>query len=136
MPAEDYIERILIDEYRVINRHAPYRRRSLKELLSMEIPEVVLRDGTRHMVRREELRFLASILEEKDYPRLMIPIVLEVNPKYGAGAVVIRDPLAARVIAQILGLKEHSVPLIIYRPQLSIVREKLRTTTTILFMPG
>ena len=136
MWSDDYIERILAEEYRVINKHAPYRRRSLRELLSMEIPEIVLRDGTRHMVKKEELRFLASILEENDHRRLMIPIILEVNPKYGGGAVVVRDPLAARVVAHILGLKEYTVPLVIYRPQLSVVREKLRTTTTVLFMPG
>ncbi len=136
MYSEDYLEKMLAEEYRVINRHAPYVRKSLRALLRERVPIIILRDGTRHMVRREELRLLASMLEEDKWDSLMIPIILEVNPRYGEGAVVVRDPVASLVIARLLGIKEYSVPLILFRPQLIELREKLRTTTTVLFMPG
>ncbi len=130
-----YLLRALEHELRIINKHLPYRRVSLEKLLSMDIPYIVLRDGTRHLIRREELLLLKEIAGD-DASRLRIPIILEVNPSFGEGAVVVRDPIAARVVAKILGIEKHSTPLILYRPQLFEIRRVLRTTTTIMYIVG
>jgi len=101
----------------------------------MDIPYIVLRDGTVHLIDKEELLYLSKLLGEEAC-KLKIPIIIETAPSIGEGAYIVRDHLAKKVIATILGIDYIlDKPLVIYRPQLYIIREKLRTTTTILFNP-
>ncbi len=136
MVYEETILKALENELRIINKHLPYRRLSLKKLLSMEIPYIVLRDGTRHLFRRKELLMLKELVDSSELDKLLIPIIIEINPSYGEGSAIIRDPLAAKVVSKILDIEYRGSPLILYRPQLFELRSVLRTTTTIMFIPG
>ena len=130
---EDIFNRLISIELRLINKHLPYRRIGLCDLLKMDIPYIVLRDGTIHLIDKEELLYLSRLLGDKAC-MLKIPIIIETAPSIGEGVYIIREHLAKKVIARILEIDHpEEKPLIIYRPQLYIVREKLRTTTTILF---
>ncbi len=133
---EDYLEKALRDELRIINRHLPYRRPSLRELMSMDIPYIVLRDGTTHLIEREELELLYRYAGDEAADKLRIPVIIEINPGYGEGAAVIRDHVAAAIISKILGIEYSGGELIIYMPHITMLRRLLRTTTTIIFMPG
>jgi uncharacterized protein (UPF0216 family) len=137
--SKDELDRIietLSIELRLINKHLPYRRIGLCELLKMEIPYLVLRDGTIHLIDREELLLLKDLLGD-DACKLRIPIIIETAPSLGEGTFIVRDPIAIKALSRLL---EINIPqgekLIIYRPQLYVIREKLPTTTTILFRPS
>ncbi|MCD6195578.1 MAG: DUF61 family protein [Staphylothermus sp.] len=130
---KDLFNKLISVELRLINKHLPYKRVSLCDLLKMDIPYIVLRDGTVHLIDKEELLYLSKLLGEEAC-KLKIPIIIETAPSIGEGAYIVRDHLAKKVIATILGIDYIlDKPLVIYRPQLYIIREKLRTTTTILF---
>ncbi len=131
----NYIEKALRDELRIINKHLPYTRPTLQQLLTMDLPHIVLRDGTIHLIEEKELELLSKLVSPEEAGRLRIPIIIEVNPSFGEGAAVIRDPLAAKVVAKILGLDYRDGLLVIYMPHITELRSKLRTTTTIIFMP-
>jgi len=129
-------EELLREELlRLANVHLPYARKSLKELLSEKYPHVVCRDGTIHMFRRRELEFLKTILTEDEWDKVLLPIIIELNPSYGEGAAVVRGEMEVKVVAKVLGLdiKEGVKEIIIYRPQIGVLREKLRTVTQIAF---
>ncbi len=133
--SDDLILRALKDELRIINKHIPYRRISLCELIDMSPPYIILRDGTTHLIDRRELQLLADVLEDKACS-LKIPIIIEASPSLGEGVYKIRDPIAALAVAKILGLDYNGKgELIFYRPQLYELRTRLRTTTTIIFTP-
>lgn len=129
-------EELLKEELlRLANIHLPYSRKSLKQLLSEKYPHVVCKDGTVHMFRRKELEYLKSLLTEDEQERIMLPIIIELNPSYGEGAAVIKGKVEVKAVAKILDLdiKENTKELIIYRPQIAVLREKLRTVTQIAF---
>ncbi len=132
---DSFMERLSI-ELRLINKHLPYQRVSLCELLEMDTPYIVLRDGTIHLIDPKELQLLKELLDSEAC-RLRIPIIIETAPSLGEGVFIVRDPIAIKAIAKLLdiGFKENE-KLIIYRPQLYVVREKLPTTTTIFFRPA
>ncbi len=127
---EDYLRR----ELRLVNLHLPYRKRSLEELLKEEFPHVILRDGSTHYFKRKELELLASLLPREKWSELYLPILLEVSPEYGEGAVVVKGRIESMVVSKLLELEWSNEPeLIIYRPQVSILRRKLPTTTQYVF---
>ena len=133
---ENYIERALKEELKIINKHLPYRRTTLKELMKMDIPYVVLRDGTTHLIEKRELELLYRYTGDELASKLIIPIIIEVNPSFGEGAAIIRDQIAAKVLSLILNKEYKEGPLIIYMPHLSELRRILRTTTTVIFIPS
>ena len=127
---EDYLQR----ELRLVNLHLPYRKRSLEELLKEEFPHVRLRDGSTHYFKRRELELLASLLPREMWGKLYLPILLEVSPEYGEGAIVVKGKIESMVVSKILELEwSNESELIIYRPQVSILRRKLPTTTQYVF---
>jgi len=101
---DELILRVLRDELRLINKHLPYRRANLCDLLKMSPPYIVLRDGTTHLIDKRELELLAKTLGEKAC-KLQIPIIIESSPSLGEGVYRIRDPVAALAVAKILGLE-------------------------------
>ncbi len=132
---EDLVTRVLTRELRIINRHLPYKRVSLCDLEKMDIPYIVLRDGTAHLIDPRELEYLSNLLG-RDKCKLLLPIIIEARQSLGEGTYIVRDRVAKRVIARILGVEyEEEKPLIIYRPHLYKIREILPTTTTIIFSP-
>lgn len=132
---DDLILRALKDELRIINKHIPYKRVSLCDLIDMSPPYIILRDGTTHLIDKRELQLLADILDDKACS-LKIPIIIESSPSLGEGVYRIRDPIAALAVAKILGMDYNGKgELIFYRPQLYELRTRLRTTTTIIFTP-
>jgi len=128
-------ERLIRLELAKLNIHLPERRVSLKEALSSSKPCVVARDGSTHLFKREELGFLAKLLPEAEHGRLQLPILIAIDPKLGRGAARISGEAEAKVAAAILGKKAEG-ELLIYRPEVALLRRKLPTTTQYLFVPG
>jgi len=130
------VDRILKFELNKLNVHLPKRRISLKEALESTRPQVATRDGSVHRFKREELDFLAGLVPEIDRGRLQLPILIALDPKFGRGAARITGEAEVIAISQILGKKSTGGELLIYRPDVAIIRRKLPTTTQYLFMPG
>jgi len=132
---EDLLERALREELVLVNKHIPYRRHTLCELLSMEIPYYVSRDGGIYLIDPRELALLKELAGD-DSCNLYLPIIIEYTPSLGESAYVIKEPAACRVIAKLLGLNYSGGSLVIYRSQVNALRLKLRTTTSIVFIPS
>jgi uncharacterized protein (UPF0216 family) len=130
------VDRILKFELNKLNVHLPKRRISLKEALESTRPQVATRDGSVHRFKREELDFLAGVVPEVDWGRLQLPILIALDPKFGRGAARITGAAEVMAISQILGKKSTGEELLIYRPDVAIIRRKLPTTTQYIFMPG
>lgn len=116
-----------------LNVHLPERRVSLKEALSSPRPQVRARDGSTHAFKREELELLSKLLPEADWDRLQLPILIALEPKLGRGAARVSGEAEAKVAGKILG-KEAVGELLIYRPEVAVLRRKLPTTTQYLFV--
>jgi len=132
---KDLVSRVLREELVLVNKHIPYKRYSLCDLLAMSIPHYVSRDGNTYLVDPRELDLLKQIAGE-DACKLYIPIIIEYKPSLGEGTYVIRDPVASRIISKFLDVEYSGSELIIYRSQLNSIRNRLRTTTTIVFTPS
>ncbi len=128
-------EEILQREIFRINVHLPRKRVPLSELLETEDPKIALRDGSEHHFRREELRYLASLVGE-DVHNLKLPIILEIST-LNRGYFRVRGKVEVRVIDEILGeydpLNERGEALY-PRYLLPRIRRLLPTTTTYAFI--
>lgn len=130
--AEDLLNR----EIMRVNIHLPRQRISLEEALKSEEGYVVLRDGSRHYFRSSELKYLSDILEEEEWERLKLPIILEIST-VDRGYFRVRGRVEVKVIDILLGqfdpLEEKSegrYP----RYLLPKIRRALPTTTTYAFI--
>ena len=130
------VDRVLKFELSRLNVHLPERRISLKEALMSAKPQVAARDGSIHAFKREELDLLAKMVPEAEWERLYLPILIALDPKLGRGAARITGGAEVKAISQILEKKGADDELLIYRPEVAIVRRKLPTTTQYLFVPG
>lgn len=127
-------DRLIKLELSKLNMHLPQRRLSLKEALLSSKPQVVTRDGGVHKFKREELEFLAGLLPEADRDKLQLPILIALEPKLGRGTARISGEAEVKVVSRVLE-KEFAVgELLIYRPEVAILRRKLPTTTQYLFL--
>jgi len=104
----------------------------LTSTVTLRLIGSVLQDGSFHYFKRSELELLAQLLPTSKWDRLRLPILIEITPEYGEGAAVIKDDVEAEVVAKLLGV-DLRVPLIIYRPQISILRRRLPTATQYVF---
>ena len=126
-------DRLVKFELAKLNAHLPEKRISLREALSFSKPEVKVCDGGVHTFKREELEFLTKLLPEVDWDRLQLPILIALEPRLGRGAAKISGEAEAAVAGKILG-KKAAGELLIYRPEVAILRRKLPTTTQYLFI--
>ncbi len=129
----DELEKYLSHELRVVNRSLPRTRKSLKTLLEERYPHVPTRDGGAHMFRRKELLTAAEILGD-EAEELLLPIVLEFQVSAERTYAVVRDPVAAKLIARILGLPEET-PIFVYPVQLRELRRRIGSLITYAFLP-
>ena len=129
-------EEILQREVAGINLHLPKRRISLADLLNMEDPHVVLRDGSHHHFRKSVLKYILSILDETEAKSLRLPIILEIST-VNRGHFRVRGWIEVKVIDKILGkfdpLNERFEALY-PRYLLPRVRRALPTATTYAFI--
>lgn len=118
-----------------LNMHLPKSRISLTEALRSEKPFVVTRSGKVHSFNRKELEELARLVDEKEAERLMLPILIEINPSLGRGTARISGTLESKVVGSILR-REPANELLIYRPEIAELRRRFPTTTCYIFVSG
>ncbi|UCD54426.1 MAG: DUF61 family protein [Dehalococcoidia bacterium] len=137
LPYDRILQECLKSELRVINAHLPSKQKPLSALLSEEYPHVLCRDGSTHLFKRKELKYLAGLLDAEEQGELLLPILIGVVA--GVGEIVILCPgvVEEKVISKILDMPvtRGQKGIVIYKPQLAILRKLLRTTTQYLFPP-
>jgi len=133
---ERFIKAYLSSELRLVNSGLPRSRKSLSELLDEAQPQIPCTDGSQQMVKRSELEYLSSLLDAPDRESLMLPILIEMTGDQSGAIVLCPGGAEQRVVSSVLGMHlEYERPgqLRIYKPQLALLRRKLKTTTQYMF---
>ena len=137
LPYQRMLQECLRGELRVLNAHLPCEQKMLSDLLGEEYPNVVCNDGSTHLFKRKELEYLASMIDIDEQEALLLPILIEVNPGQGEMAIMCRGEVEEKVISKILDMPvtPKQGRIMIYKPQLALIRKPLKTTTQYLFSP-
>ncbi len=137
LPYQRMLQECLTGELRVLNAHLPCAQKPLSDLLGEEYPNVVCNDGNTHLFKRKELEYLASMLNTDEQEALLLPMLIEVNPGQGEMAIICRGGMEEKVISKILDMPvtPKQKRIMIYKPQLALIRKPLKTTTQYLFSP-
>jgi uncharacterized protein (UPF0216 family) len=135
--SDDWISRYLRDEFKTFNAQLPRKRKVLTELLKEDHPHVICHDGSAHFFRRKELEYLSKLLDQEEVHSLWLPILLEVSLDQEGITIRSKEGIEAKIFSKILCMPvAHTEDLItIFRPQLSVVRKVLKTTTQYVFVP-
>ena len=137
LPYQRMLQECLRGELRVLNAHLPCEQKLLSDLLGEETASVVCNDGSTHLFKRKELEYLASMIDTDEQEALLLPMLIEVNPGQDEMAIMCRGEVEGKVISKILNMpatvKQNRI--IIYKPQLALLRKSLKTTTQYLFAP-
>jgi uncharacterized protein (UPF0216 family) len=113
-----------------MNRSLPQRRRSLKELIKEERSVVVGRNGSIHSIDRAELERIAALVPEYEWNRLLLPIIIELTPDFGASAARIRGEVECSLVIKLLELKKSADKFIVlYMHEIKGLRRMLPTAT-------
>jgi len=137
LPYERMLQECLKSELRVVNAHLPGKQKPLSDLLGEEYPHILCRDGSTHLFRRKELKYLAGLLDADEQKKLFLPMLIEMSATEGEMAIICLGTMEEKVISRVLDMpvtcKQKKV--IIYKPQFAVIRKLLRTTTQYLFLP-
>jgi len=137
LPYERLLQECLKGEFRVVNAHLPGKQKTLSDLLAEEYPHVLCRDGSTHLFKRKELKYLTSLISADEQKALLLPMLLEVGAGQGEVTVICLGEVEEKVIAKVLDMPitPRQRKIVLYRPQLALIRKLLRTSTQYLFSP-
>lgn len=132
---EKMLQECLRNELRVVNAGLPCRQERLSDLLSSEYPHSVCNDGSTHFFKKRELEYLASVLDVAEQEALLLPILIQVGANQAETSIICEGRVEEKVISRALDMPltcEHG-KIRIYKPQLALLRSKLKTTTAYVF---
>ncbi len=136
-PYEKMLQECLKGELRIVNAGLPQSQERLSNLLNEKYPHAVCNDGSTHFFKRRELEYLASMISTDEQKALALPMVIELGANPDEAAVVCGGKVEEKVISKALNMpvtcQERRIR--IYKPQLALLRRKLKTTTVYVFSP-
>lgn len=137
LPYERMLQECLKSELKVVNAHLPSKQKLLSDLLDEEYPHILCRDGSTHLFRRKELRYLAGLLDADEQKKLLLPMLIEVGAGGGEMAVICPGAVEEKAVSKVLDMPvtRRQDRVVIYKPQLAVLRKLLRTTTQYIFTP-
>ena len=134
-PYEKMLQNCLRGELRIVNTGLPQSQKRLSNLLEEKYPSVICNDGSSHFFKRSELEYLASLLDTDEQKALSLPMLIELGGKQAEAAVICLGKMEEKVTSRALEMpvtcRERRIR--IYRPQLALLRKKLKTTTVYVF---
>lgn len=134
MEDRDRDHRLFARQLELLNRHLAVSKRDLESLRREERPRLALRDGSTHLIKREELERLRELVPEELRSQLLLPIYIELAAeRYGEGTARIAGKAECLVVARILGREAQGDELFIYKPEVRVLRKALPTTTQYMF---
>jgi len=136
-PYQRMLQESLKGELRVLNAHLPREQKRLSDLLVEVYPNVTCNDGSTHLFKKKELAYLANMVDADEQETLLLPILIEVKPGQDEMAVMCRGDVEEKVISKVLDMPvtPNKKRIMIYKPQLALIRKRLKTTTQYLFSP-
>lgn len=136
-PYDRMLQECLRGELKVVNAGLPRNQKPLTGLLDEEYPQVVCSDGSAHLFKRKELEYLASILDSNEQEALLLPMLIELTGNEAQAAVICAGEQEGKVVSKILNMPViyEKGRITLYKPQLALLRKKLKTTTQYVFSP-
>ena len=136
-PYERVLQESVRGELRIVKAGLPRSQEQLSNLLDEKFPHVACHDGSTHSFKRSELEYLASTLDTDGQKALALPMLIELGPNQGEAAIVCQGGVEEEIISKVLDMpvKCEESRIRIYKPQLALLRRKLKTTTVYAFSP-
>jgi uncharacterized protein (UPF0216 family) len=136
-PHEKILQNCLRGELRVVNTGLPRSQRRLSDLLEEKYPHVICNDSSTHLFKKSELEYLASLLDTDERKALPLPMLIELGANQAEAAVICEGKIEEKVVSKTLNMAVtcEARRIMIYRPQLALLRKKLKTTTIYVFSP-
>jgi uncharacterized protein (UPF0216 family) len=136
-PYERVLQECVRGELRVVNTGLPRSQKRLTDLLSEKHPHVECNDGSTHSFKRSELEYLATMISTDEQKALALPMLIELGANQGEAAVICEGEIEEKAVSKVLSMpvtcQERRIR--IYKPQLALLRRKLKTTTVYVFSP-
>ena len=136
-PYERMLQECVRGELRIVNAGLPKNQERLSNLLNEKYPCLPCQDGSSHLFKKAELEYLASILDTDEQKALPLPMLIELGPNQAEAAVICEGTVEQKIVSRTLSMpvscEERRIR--IYKPQLALLRRKLRTTTVYVFSP-
>ena len=136
-PYEKMLQECLRGELRLVNAGLPQSQKRLSNLLNEKYPHVVCNDGSTHFFKKNELEYLASMLDIDEQKALPLPMLIELGANQAEAAIICEGKIEEKVISKALNMpvacEERRIR--IYKPQLALLRRKFKTTTVYVFSP-
>lgn len=136
-PYQKMLQDCLRGELRVVNTGLPQSQKRLSNLLEEKYPHAICNDGSTHLFKKSELEYLASMLDTDEQKALPLPMLIELGANQGEAAIICEGKVEEKVISKALNMpvtcEERRIR--IYKPQLALLRRKLKTTTVYVFSP-
>lgn len=134
MEERDRDLRLFARQLELLNRHLAASKRDLESLMREERPRLALRDGSTHLIKKQELEHLKELVPEELQSQLLLPIYIELAAeRYGEGTARIVGKAECFVVARVLGKEAQGDELFIYKPEVRALRKALPTTTQYMF---
>ena len=136
-PYERMLQDCLRGELRVVNTGLPQSQKRLSNLLNEKYPHVVCNDGSNHFFKKNELEYLASMIDTDEQEALPLPMLIELGANQAEAAVICVGKVEEKVLSKVLNMqvKCEESRIRIYKPQLALLRRKLKTTSVYIFSP-
>jgi uncharacterized protein (UPF0216 family) len=136
-PYERMLQECVRGELRMVNGGLPKNQERLSNLLNEEYPHVLCHDGSSHFFRKTELEYLASIVDADQQKDLALPMLIELGPNQAEAAIICEGKAEEKIVSRTLGMMVacEEGRIRIYKPQLALLRRKLKTTTVYVFSP-
>jgi uncharacterized protein len=138
---EKMLQECLKEELRVVNAGLPRSQKRLSNLLNEKYPHVVCNDGSTHLFKRSELEYLAGMVDTAEREALALPMLIELGANEAEATIPILSEYEGKaeekVISKAIGMPVacEQRRIRIYKPQLALLRSKLKTTTVYVFSP-
>jgi len=136
-PYEKMLQNCLRGELRIVNSGLPQSQKRLSNLLNETYPHVACNDGSNHFFKKSELQYLASMLDTDEQEALPLPMLIELGANQAEAAIMCEGKVEEKIISKALNMpvtcEERRIR--IYKPQLSLLRRKFKTTTVYVFSP-
>ncbi len=132
---ERMLQECLKGGLRIVNAGLPQNRKSLSDLLGEEYPHVMCSDSGVHSFKQKELEYIASLINANEQAALLLPILIELGANNAEATVICQTGIEEKIISKILNMPAQSKNgrITIYKPQLTLLRRMLKTTTQYIF---
>lgn len=127
-------ERALAKLIEAINRHIPQKGKTLAEMMKEDEPTIRARDGNEYLIEKKEIEFIAKHVDELDWNKFQVPIILEMCDVHGETVVYVRNKLHAEFIKKAFGYDRFvDDVMMLYLYEIGAIRRALKTASQVMF---